>query len=151
MSPDDPISILRHSWLMFVIVTLVNAAIWWFRGRREIAKNPALKWGYRRLIPGYLIFGMIPWLILGAAIELPETFRGPLVVAFAVTILVYWILGLYWLVFGGGAEDLAAHPWSTRSVQDPSNIKWQAVSLVVTVFVGSALVLGFFVLIGAKR
>jgi hypothetical protein len=150
MNPDESIFIFRHAiWLLFVIATFVNAAIWWFRGRRKIAKIPALKWGYRRLIRGYLIFGMIPWLILGAAIELPERFRGPLIVAFALTIPIYWILGLYWLVFRGGAEDLAAHPWSSRLALDPRTIKAHGVGLVIAVFV--ALVFGLFALTGVKH
>ena len=105
-----PLSMFRHAWVMFVIITFVNAAIWWSRGRGEIAKNPALEWGYRRLILRFLIYGNIPWLILGGALELPPVFRGPLLIAFAMTIVFYWIAGFYWVVFGGGAEELATYP-----------------------------------------
>jgi len=109
----------------------VNAAVWWFRSRPEIAENPALKWGYRKLIRGCLIYGNIPWLILGAAFELPRAFRGPLFIAFAATVVVYWIAGFYWLAFGGGAEDLAAHPGILKgSVRDPWTIKAQVLSIM---------------------
>jgi hypothetical protein len=146
MNGDEPLSILRHLWLMFVIITFVNAAIWWSRGHPEIANNPALKWGYVRLIRGYLIFGNIPWLILGAAFELPSAFRGPLLIAFAVTIVVYWIAAFYWLAFAGGAEELAAHPGILRgAVRDPRTVKAQVLGIMVATVVGMLLVIGFFV------
>jgi hypothetical protein len=149
MNPDESFSIVRHVWLMFVIITFANAAIWWSRGRAEIAQNPALKWGYRRLIIGFLIFGNIPWLILGAAFELlPSPFSGPLLIAFAVTLVVYWIAGLYWLFFGGGAENLAAHPGSLRApeqlARDPRAIKVVVLSIIGATFV-MLLVMGLSV------
>ena len=143
-----PSSILRHAWLLLVIVTFANASVWWFRGRAEIAENPALEWGYRRLILGYLIYGNIPWLIVGAAFELPPAFFRPLLIAFAITIVVYWIAGFYWVVFGGGAEDLAAHPGLLRrSPRDPRTIKVHFSSLLGLGLVAYILVIGYFVFV----
>jgi hypothetical protein len=134
-----------HLWLMFVVATFAKAAIWSFRGRAEIAKNPALKWSYRRLVLGFRIFGNIPWLILGAGFELPAAFRVPFLIAFAITIVVYWIAGFYWLAFGGGAERLAAHPGILRgSPRDPWTIKMQFLVILGVVLVGSVLVISFF-------
>ena len=150
MNADESLSIVRHAWVIFVIINFVNAAIWWSRGRAEIAKNPALKWGYVRLIRGYLIYGNIPWLILGGAFELPRAFRGPLLIAFAVTVVGYWIAGLYWLAFRGGAEDLAAHPGILRGrAQDPRTVKAQTLGIMVVTFAALLLVIGFFVFVGA--
>ena len=143
-----PLSMLRHAWLLFVVVTFANAAVWWFRGRAEIARNPALEWGYRRLVLRFLVYGNIPWLILGAAFELPPAFRGPLLIAFAITIVVYWIAGFYWLVFGGGAEELAAHPGLLRgSPRDPRTIKAQFSILLGLTLVGGILVISYFVFV----
>jgi hypothetical protein len=148
MTPDEPSSMLRHLWLMFVVVTFVNAAIWWSRGRSEIAKNPALKWGYRRLVLGFLIYGNIPWLILAASFELPRAFRGLLLIAFAITIVVYWIAGFYWLAFGGGAEELAAHPGILRgSPRDPWTIKAQVLSILGATLVAMVLAISVFVFV----
>lgn len=149
MNSDGPFSILfsyRHAWLIFIIITSANAAMWWFRSRPEIAKNPALESGYRRLILGLLIFGNIPWLILGAALELPPAFSDPLLIAFSVAIVVYWIAGLYWLVFRGGAEYLAAHPGIFRGTTPaPRTIKVDVLGLAGTAFLVTGLAIGSFV------
>jgi hypothetical protein len=51
-------------------------------------------------------------------------FRVPLLIAFGITIVFYWIAGFYWIVFGAGAEELAAHPGILMgSPRDPSTIK----------------------------
>ena len=83
---------------------------------------------YRRLIRGFLIYGNIPWLVLGCAIELPHLIpslsSGPLLVFFICFIPAYWILTGYWLFFRSGAEDLARHPGILRgSPRDPKAIK----------------------------
>jgi hypothetical protein len=84
-----------------------------------MAQNPALEPGYRKLVRGWLIYGNVPWLIMGAGIlsgSVPSTFHyfnprnGPFVTAFYVSVLALWILSFYWLFFRGGAEDLIAHP-----------------------------------------
>jgi hypothetical protein len=143
-----PLSIFRHVWLLFVIITFVNAAIWWSRGRAEIAKNPALEWGYRRLILRFVIYGNLPWIILGGAFELSPPYSGLLLIAFAVTIVVYWIAGFYWVVFGGGAEDLAAHPGILRgSPREPRVIKAQVSIILSAVVAGMMLVVSHFVFV----
>jgi hypothetical protein len=141
----------RHPWLIvvpFVIITFTNAAIWWSRGREEIAKNPALEWGYRRLVLRFLIYGNIPWVILGAAFELPPPFGGPLLIAFAITIVFYWIAGFYWVVFGSGAEELAAHPGVLMgSPRDPRTIRAQVSIILGLILVGGVLVISYFVFV----
>src|SRR5262245_59016469 len=132
-NPDGPFSIFffyPHAWLVFVIITSVNVSILCFRSRPDIAKNSALDAVYLKLILGLLIFGNIPWLILGAALELPPAFSGPLLIAFGVTLVVYWIAGLYWLVFRGGAEYLAAYPGIFRGpTPAPRTIKIDVLGL----------------------
>ena len=81
-----------------------------------------------RLIRGFLIYGNIPCLVLGWAIELPHLIPslsfGPLLVFFMCFIPAYWILTEYWLFFRSGAEDLARHPGILRgSPRDPNAIK----------------------------
>jgi len=109
-------------------------------------QEPALESGCRRLILWLLIFGNIPWLILGAALELPRAFSGPLLIAFGVTLVVYWIAGLYWLVFRGGAEYLAAYPGIFRgSTPAPRTIKIDVLVLAGTALVVTGLAIGSFV------
>jgi len=120
---------LRHFWLIFVVATFANAAIWWRRGRKEIAANPDLEPGYRRVIGWFLVVGNIPWLFIGVVVELPSEFSatiGQSTRAFLVLVIIYWIAGFYWLFLAGGAEDLAAHPGLLRgSPRNPRTIKMQ--------------------------
>jgi hypothetical protein len=133
-------AIFAHAWLLFVAVTFANAAIWWSRGRDEIARNPVLAPGYRRLIRGFLIYGNIPWLVLGCAMELPHLILslslGPLLVFFMCFIPAYWILTGYWLFFRGGAEDLARHPGILQgSPRDPDAIKGEFLFVLAATFI----------------
>src|ERR1700720_2305634 len=99
VAPD--VLIFRHVWFLFVLVTCANGAIWWYRGRRKMAENPVLEQGYRRLIRSWLIYGNLPWLVMGAGVVVggvPSVFRyfnpgggGPFVIGFWVTLVVLWI------------------------------------------------------------
>ena len=111
--------LFRHGWLLFVVVTCVNGAIWWHRAQPRIAENPALEEGYRRLIRGWLIYGNIPWLVMGAGVlsgSDPSIFyffnpgNGPFVVAFYGSVVALWIAGFYWIFFRNGAEALITYP-----------------------------------------
>jgi|SRR5262249_42521676 len=96
-----------------------NAAIWWRRAQPRIAENPALEPGYRRMVKAWLIYGNVPWLVMGAGIlsgAVPSTLHyfnprnGPFVVAFYLSVVVLWILTFRWLCFKRGAEMLLEHP-----------------------------------------
>jgi hypothetical protein len=113
---------------------------------RRLPRTLPLEWGYRRLVLRFLIYGNMPWVILCAAFELPPPFRVPLLIAFAITIVFYWIAGFYWIVFGGGAEELAAHPGILRgSPRDPSTIKMQLSIILSLILVGEILVVSYLV------
>lgn len=127
------ILILRHAWIIFVVVTFANGAIWWYRAKPFIEKEPTLESGYRRLIRYWLVYGNLPWLVMGAGIlfgGVPSVFHyfnprnGSFVIAFYVTVVALWIATFYWLFFRGGAEDLISHPGLLNlPVQRPWAIK----------------------------
>jgi hypothetical protein len=111
--------VLRHVWVMFVVVTCINGAIWWRRAQPHIRANPALRTGYRALIRGWLIWGNLPWLLMGAGIlfgGVPTVFHffnprnGPFVVAWYLTVVALWIASAYWIFLRRGAETLLAYP-----------------------------------------
>ncbi len=120
MPPDTVVpALFRHAWLLFIAVTCINAVIWWRRARPRIAANPALEPGYRQMIKGLLIYGNLPWVVMGAGIlsgAVPSTFHyfnprnGPFVVAFYITVVALWIATFYWLFFRRGAEALLEYP-----------------------------------------
>ena len=54
---------------MFVAVTVANALILKLRSRRYIRERPELSEGYKRLFRGVLLWGNLPWLLMGIGIE----------------------------------------------------------------------------------
>ena len=110
--------VFRHAWLLFIAVTCANGAIWWHRAQRDIAANPEREQSYRRLIRGWMIYGNVPWLVMGAGIvsgNLRGVFdyfnprNGAFVIAWFSSVVALWILGFVWIFMRGGAEQLATH------------------------------------------
>lgn len=134
MTPEHAISpILRHAWILFVLVTCANGAVWWQRGQRQIALHPEQEPGYRRLIRGWIVFGNIPWIVMGAGMligDLQSVFQffnprnGPFVIAWYASVVVTWILAAYWLFFRDGATQLIEYPGLLNlPTKDPKLLK----------------------------
>jgi hypothetical protein len=123
----------QYFWLLAIIVTCVNGAIWWRRAQPRIAERPELGAGYRRLISGWLISGSIPWVVMGIGIVFGGVdgvfgyFRpsnSPYVIAWYLSIVIVWILTVAWLFFMRGAEQLVEHPGLFNlPSQDPRMLK----------------------------
>lgn len=119
------ILLFKHFWVAFVIVTILNGAIWWFRGRPHRERDPSLTEGYRSLVKGLVVWGNLPWLIMGSGIlfgGVPTMFHyfnprdpNPFVKAWFVSVVAIWIAGTYWLFVHGGAEQLIRHPGLIQS------------------------------------
>lgn len=117
---EMPVVIREWGWMIFIAVTCLNGLIFRFKVRKHILENPGLEPGYNMLIRGLVIWGNIPWVIMGTGImsgSVPSFFhyfnpRGgnPFVLAFFGSIFLLWILGTYWLFFRRGAEMLMEHP-----------------------------------------
>src|SRR5207249_7283843 len=60
--------IVRHFWLAFVVVTIVNGRYWWAGVQGRIRAQPELGPGYHRLYRGYLFWCNVPWLLMGVGI-----------------------------------------------------------------------------------
>jgi hypothetical protein len=135
--PD--VALFRYTWLLFILVTCLNGAMWWFRGKPYMAAKPELESGYRRMIRVWLIFGNLPWAVMGAGIvfgavrsifDYWNPRNGPYVIFFYFTIVILWFLGYRWLFFEGGAEDLAAHPGLMNGPQTPRAIKMLSLAML---------------------
>jgi hypothetical protein len=113
-------SFIKHEWTLFVIVMIVNALIMRIRSRRYIAADPSLQEGYRKLFWGTLIWGNIPWIIMGIGLEtrfvpsmdnfLHPLEGNPFVVGFFASCYLIFALGTYWIFVRGGAEMIICHP-----------------------------------------
>ncbi len=126
--------LLNHFWLLGVLTNVANAAIWWLRGKKERERDPSLTDSYRSLCLGLLVFGSVPWIVMGAGIVfggVPSVFHylnpktsNPFIGAFFLCWVVLAVLGTYWLLARGGAELLARHPGLfQRHMSNPSDIK----------------------------
>src|SRR6187399_264007 len=58
----------RHAWLLFIAVTILNGAVAWRRVQPRMAAHPELRAGYRRLMRGWLVYGNVPWVVMGLGI-----------------------------------------------------------------------------------
>jgi len=111
---------IKHVWALFIVVMIVNALIMRIRSRRYIAADPSLQEGYRKLFWGIMIWGNIPWIIMGIGLEtgcVPsmENFLrpwdgNPFVVGLLASIYFTLALGTYWILVRGGAEMISRHP-----------------------------------------
>jgi hypothetical protein len=123
----------HHGWMVFLVVTCLNALMLKLHSRRYIRQRPELADGYTRLIRGVLFWGNLPWLVMGVGIELgglPGMFSyfhprdgNPFVLAFFVVVIAEWILSFWWLFFARGAEFLAEHPGVFGGLRSPIIIR----------------------------
>lgn len=79
-----------------------------------------MKAGYDKYFRGWLIYGNIPWIIIGfgnlsgMTSHMFEYFNpktlNPVVLLFHASIIVLWILAAYWIYLKDGAEFIERHP-----------------------------------------
>jgi hypothetical protein len=126
---------VRHFWIAFIAATIANAAIFWARSRRHVAADPSLAAGYRKLLWGLLLWGNVPWVIMGLGClfgGVPSVFHyvrprdgNPFVLAFFASGLLIMGLGTYWLFSRGGAEMIVRHPGLLNvDLQSPALLKF---------------------------
>jgi hypothetical protein len=112
--------VFQHAWLLFVLFTCGLAGVWWFRGRKYRQAQPELTEGYRDLVKGLLLWGNVPWILMGILIltgKVGSVFDfhdlrtgNPYIWLWnGVLYVLVWGFGTNW-VFHGGAEALVEHP-----------------------------------------
>lgn len=109
----------RHFWLFFLAGACVNALAFRLRAKRQMAEQPELAASYARLSRRLTIWISIPWLVMGIGCEMGGVptilhfFRprdgDPFVLAWFASVIVLWVLSLWWIFFRAGAEMLAEH------------------------------------------
>jgi hypothetical protein len=110
----------RCSWVFLIAVTLGNGLVWWRRSRVHIAQNPDLARGYKRLILGFVLWGNLPWFVMGLGLmtggvdSVKEYLRprgaNPWVLALYGTGACIWALCLWWIFVRDGAQAIVDHP-----------------------------------------
>ncbi len=117
--------LFNQFWILLIIVMVVNGIIWKNNSKKYIEQNPELKEGYDKLIKGFLIYSIIPWIIMGFGMltgitkSMEEFFYpqllNPVVLIFNFYVAFVWIYGSYWIYFKGGAEMIIKHPGLIRN------------------------------------
>lgn len=112
--------IFRHTWILFIAVTIVNSFLFKYRSKKYILEKPALEAGYNTLFKGWLFYGNIPWVIMAIGNlsgMTNNTFAyfsprqmNPIVLLFHAAIVVLWGLSIWWIYFRDGAAFIEKHP-----------------------------------------
>ena len=111
--------VLRHVWLLFVLVTCVQAVIWRQRAQSRIVVDRRLDTRFRIFIRIWLVYANLPWLLLAGGVLcglVPDSIKalnartGPVAALAYITIVLLWVAIFEWLFFQGGAETLLAYP-----------------------------------------
>jgi len=124
----------KDFWIIFVLFTFLNAAVFRFRSRRYIQEDPDLAEGYSKIIRGFVFWGNLPWIVMGAGCVLggvPSIYHflqprqgNPFVLAFFASVFLIWGLGTFWLLFRSGAEMLVRHPGLfSVEIKSPRTVK----------------------------
>ena len=117
MEPFNIIS--KWFWALCILVMFINGAVFRIRAQKHIKVNPDLEEGYTKIIKGFVMWGSIPWIVMGIGCTVggvPTVWHyfnpkegNPYVLAFFVSVFLIWILGSYWIFFKGGALELVSH------------------------------------------
>jgi len=126
--------LIKHFWVMFVVMTLIWA--WWGWGsvQSRIRKQPELVEGYRRLFKGFAFWANVPWIIMGGLILsgkvnsvfdfLTPISENPYNLYWFASLFALLLLLLYWIFFMQGAETLERYPglpmvphWNARKLR----------------------------------
>lgn len=112
--------LFEHFWLFFILSVFISVLYLKHRVQKYIAKNPELKKGYDRYLRGFLVFGNIPFVIMGigqVSGMTKNTFEysnpattNPIILCFWVYLILIYILMGYKIYFKNGAEFIEQHP-----------------------------------------
>ena len=112
--------IFKHTWIMFIAVTIANGLILKYRSKKYTAEKPELEDGYDKYFKGWLFYGNIPWVIMmignlsGMTQNTFEYFNpkamNAIVLVFHFSIILLWVLSARWIYFKNGAEFIETHP-----------------------------------------
>jgi hypothetical protein len=126
--------IFDNFWVLLILASVFNAFYLKVRSKKFIEKQPELQEGYDQLFKGELIYLNIPWMVAGIGMVfggVPSFFSyftprdGNLFVwAFHVTIIILWVLTIWWIYFKDGAEFLVKYPGVfNQDIKSPTLMK----------------------------
>ncbi|MBN2436833.1 MAG: hypothetical protein JXK07_16350 [Spirochaetes bacterium] len=112
--------VFENFWLFFIIAASITGINFKIKSKKYIKDNPELKSGYNKMFTGWMVFGNIPWIIVGIGSignytkNIFDYFNpknlNPFVLIFYISIIFIWVLSVYWIYFKNGAEFIEKHP-----------------------------------------
>ncbi|PJZ44427.1 hypothetical protein [Leptospira brenneri] len=150
--------IFNYVWILFIAVTIFNAYVLKFRSKKYIKAKPELEPGYEKLVKGILVYGNIPWVIVGIGNLFQYTNSltdylylktlNPFIILFYFSILALWLLGIHWIYFKKGAEFLEEHPGLVvvKGGSNPENVSAKKIKLFFGIIMISNLIFFVFLL-----
>jgi hypothetical protein len=111
---------MNYMWVACIGVMIANGLHWWHKGRDAIAQKSELREGYKKLIRGFILWGSIPWLLMGFGLllggvdsifdYLQPRKANPWVMVWYLSAIVLLVLFLWWIFARGGAQKIVDHP-----------------------------------------
>lgn len=113
-------TLFKHTWVLFIAVTVANAFFLKAQSKKYIEKKPELQKGYDAYFKGILLYGNIPWVLMAIGnlsgitnntldYLNPRTLN-PIVLLFHTATLVLWAVAAWWIYTQSGAEFIEQHP-----------------------------------------
>ena len=113
-------NIFKFFPLIFIAVAFLNYFLLKSKVKKYSDQNEELKAGYDKLLKGFLIFSVCPWIIVvlgdltGSTNGIFDYFHprslNPFVLTFHFCLMVIFSLTIYWIYFKNGADFLSKHP-----------------------------------------
>lgn len=116
--------VFKFAWILFILVTIINIFILKKHLQVYIDEKPEREKGYNLIIKNFLIFGLIPWIIMGLGnlsgltSSVFDYFRPadmkPIVLILHAFVIIIWLALIRFVFFKNGAAFLADHPGIIR-------------------------------------
>jgi hypothetical protein len=97
---------LRYGWLLYISLTCAVGVRWWRRGTKCGEGNTWDACAWRSPVLGLLVFGNLPWVVMGwgisvggqrSILEFLNPANGSAAAAFHLTVIVFWLVALWWV------------------------------------------------------
>ena len=114
----------QYIWILFILVNFLNVYLLRQKATKYIQESPEKENGYKIIFKNFLIYGSIPWIIIGIGNSFGLTksifdyFQpskmNPMVLVFHFSIIIIWILLIRFIFLKNGAKFLENHPGIIR-------------------------------------
>jgi hypothetical protein len=155
--PEGAVLLFNQVWSILIGVTIVNALLISKRGRLHAETHPELLPGYEGAFKPILVYGSLPWLVMGVGIivggrRVTQFMMGrpsdPFVLAFYATIVLIHVRFAWWIFAMSGAEFLSEHFALIQDIRrrnglqgpSPRRVRWKFGILLLGGLTGMVLV-----------